>query len=279
MPSDSSGSKEVERYPAVILGHGLGAVKEMGLDRYASRFTDLGIICIAFDYRHFGQSGGQPRQLLNVRLQLEDWEAAIDYTSSLEFVDSGRIGIFGSSFGGGHAISVAAKDKRVKAAISQCPFTSGLCSSLTVGLYPLLKLGILGVKDALFSSKDKIVRVKLAGKPGEAALMNAPDVYQYLQLVPSQLQPSFKNYVAARFALQIGFYNPGWKTSSVHCPILFAVCGKDTVAPSRPTLFFAKRAPKATIKHYTNMGHFNIYTGASFEHATKDYLEFLRSNL
>ncbi len=91
----------------MILGHGLGAVKEMGLDRYASVFTELGIVCVAFDYRHFGESGGQPRQLLDIQLQLQDWEAAIDYTSKLEDVDSERIGIFGSSFGGGHVISTA----------------------------------------------------------------------------------------------------------------------------------------------------------------------------
>lgn len=152
----------------MILGHGLGAVKEMGLDRYASRFTELGIICVAFDYRHFGESSGQPRQLLDIQLQLQDWEAAIDYTSKLEDVDNERIGIFGSSFGGGHVISVAAKDKRVKAAISQCPFTSGLHSSQTVGILPLLKLGILGLRDLLFSSGNSIVPVQLAGRPGES---------------------------------------------------------------------------------------------------------------
>ncbi|GAC92920.1 hypothetical protein PHSY_000479 [Pseudozyma hubeiensis SY62] len=246
----------------------------MGLDRYASRFVSLGIVCVVFDYRHFGQSGGQPRQLLDINLQLQDWDAALDYTAKLEDVDSERIGIFGSSFGGGHVISVAAKDKRVKAVISQCPFTSGLYSSQTVGLVPLLKLAVLGVRDMLFSSKDQIVTVKLA-----AALMNAPDVHQYRQLVPPHLQPTFPDYVAARFALHIALYNPGWSTSSVTCPILFAICGKDSVAPPAPSLTYARNAPKSTIKHYEHMGHFDIYTGDYFDTATSDYLDFLKSNL
>ncbi len=73
------------------------------------------------------------------------------------------------------------------------------------------------------------------------------------QAHPSPLRDDYPDYVAARFALHIGFYNPGWKTASVHCPILFAVCGKDTVAPPGPTLSYAKKAPNATIKHYEQM--------------------------
>lgn len=173
-PLGTRSTSSSARFPAVILGHGLGGIKEMGLDRYASRFVSLGIVCVVFDYRHFGESGGEPRQLLDINLQLQDWDAALNYTSKLEDVDSERIGNFGSSFGGGHVISVAANDKRVKAVISQCPYTSGLHSSQTVGVLPLLKLGVLGLKDMLFSSKNTIVPVKLAGKPGESKYLNPP---------------------------------------------------------------------------------------------------------
>ena len=109
--------------------------------------------------------------------------------------------------------------------------------------------------------------------------MNAPDVVQYHQLVPSHLKDTFKDYVAARFALYIGLYNPGRQTASVHCPIFFAICGKDTVAPSGPTLRYAENAPKATIKKYEQMGHFDIYLGEYFDIATNDYCQFLRKNL
>lgn len=109
--------------------------------------------------------------------------------------------------------------------------------------------------------------------------MNASDVVLYHQLIPPHLKSTFKDYVAARFALFIGLYHPGWKTSSIHCPILFAVCGKDTVAPPQPTLKYAANAPNATIKHYEHMGHFDIYLGEYFDIATKDYCQFLTQNL
>lgn len=263
----------------MILAHGLGGIKEMRLDAYASVFTELGIICVVFDYRHFGGSSGEPRQLLDINRQLQDWDAALDYTSKLEDVDNERVGIFGTSFGGGHVISVAAKDKRVKAVISQCPFTSGIYSSQTVGVLPILKLAVLGVRDLLFSRGNSVVSVPLAGRPGETALMNAPDVMKYKKLVPPHLDEPFRHFVPARFALHIGFYNPGWKTSQVDCPILFAICGKDSVAPPGPTLQYAKNAPKGVIKNYGQMGHFDIYLGEFFDIATKDYNEFLRANL
>lgn len=158
---------QTAKYPAMVLGHGLGGIKEMGLDRYAASFASLGIVCICFDYRYFGESGGEPRQLLDINSQLEDWSNAIDYTSRLEDVDNHRVGIFGSSFGGGHVITLAARDKRIKAVISQCPFTSGLHSSRTVGLLPLIKLGFWGLCD-LFSRGNNIVPVALAGNPGDS---------------------------------------------------------------------------------------------------------------
>lgn len=109
--------------------------------------------------------------------------------------------------------------------------------------------------------------------------MNAHDVMQYKQLIPADLASTYKDYVAARFALHIGLYNPGWQTSQVHCPIVFAICGKDTVAPPSPSLHYAQNAPRATVKLYPEMGHFDIYLGEHFDKSTRDYQEFLKQNL
>lgn len=111
------------------------------------------------------------------------------------------------------------------------------------------------------------------------AMMNTPDALKFRDLIPAHLQESYKDYIAARFMLNVPFYNPGWNTASVHCPILFGVCGLDSVTPAAATLSYCKNAPKATVKHYTQMDHFDIYVGENFEIATKDYIEFLRSNL
>jgi acyl-CoA synthetase (AMP-forming)/AMP-acid ligase II len=115
--------------PVVILGHGLGATHDVRLDAFAERFAAAGVAALAFTYRYFGDSGGQPRQLLSIKRQQEDWDAAISHVKARRDVDSTRIAVWGSSFGGGHAILVAARHPELAAAIAQCPFTDGLASA------------------------------------------------------------------------------------------------------------------------------------------------------
>ena len=126
--------------PVVILGHGLGATREMRLDAFAERFARAGIAALAFTYRHFGDSGGQPRQLLSIKRQLADWDAAIAWVKNRRDVDGTRIAVWGSSFGGGHSITVASRHPELKAAVAQCPFTDGLASALALGLAESLKV-------------------------------------------------------------------------------------------------------------------------------------------
>ena len=119
----------VEKPPIVVLGHGLGAVREMRLDAFCERFAAAGIATLAFTYRYFGDSGGRPRQLMSVKRQLADWDAALDFVKGCADVDGRRVAVWGSSFGGGHAITVASRHPELLAAISQCPFTDGLAST------------------------------------------------------------------------------------------------------------------------------------------------------
>lgn len=153
--------------PAIVLAHGLGGTKELQLDVYADKFNKLGYTCVVFDYRCSGASTGLPRGLVDFAKQQEDWHAALEYTRQLDNVDPERVGIFGTSFGGGHVIQVAAADKRIKAVISQCPFTDGIESSLTCGLTTIPKLMSLGIRDTLFGTDDKPITVPLVGHPGE----------------------------------------------------------------------------------------------------------------
>ena len=107
-----------------MLGHGLSAVRDQRLPAYAERFAEAGLAALLFDYRHFGASGGQPRQLLDINRQLEDWRTAFAYARGLDGVE--QVGLFGSSFGGGHALEIAAEDPAVAAVVAQCPMTDGL---------------------------------------------------------------------------------------------------------------------------------------------------------
>jgi len=92
-------------HPYVVMAHGLGATTELGLDDFARKFAEAGYGVLAFDYRHFGMSDGEPRDVISIRRQLQDWESALAYVRTLPGVDCRRIAIWGSSFGGAHAIN------------------------------------------------------------------------------------------------------------------------------------------------------------------------------
>jgi uncharacterized protein len=266
------------RGPAIVLGHGLGAVKEMRLDAYAERFAAAGYTCLAFDYRHFGSSGGEPRQLLDIGRQLEDWAAAVRFVRSLDVVDPDRVAVFGSSFGGGHAILTAAGDERIAAAIAQCPFTDGLASGLTLGPISTAKVASLAIRDELARLRGgEPIRVALSGPPGSAALMPKADAdAEFTALAPPD--QGFTNEVAARVGLRIPLHSPGRAARRVKAPILFCVCDGDTVAPAKATVRHAAKAPRGEVIRYP-FGHFQIYTGEPFEQAVGDQLAFLGRHL
>ncbi|MDL2424944.1 CocE/NonD family hydrolase, partial [Pseudomonas sp. BAgro211] len=88
----------------------------------------LGYACLVFDYRHFGDSEGMPRQLLDVKKQLQDWKAAVAFVRTQKEVNGRRVILWGTSFSGGHVLSTAAEDMQVAAVVSQCPFTDGVAS-------------------------------------------------------------------------------------------------------------------------------------------------------
>ncbi|KAJ5371482.1 Alpha/Beta hydrolase protein [Penicillium cataractarum] len=235
------------RGPAIVLAHGLGGTKELKLDVYADCFNQMGYTCVVFDYRCSGGSEGLPRGLIDWHMQQEDWKAVIEYTRQLENVDPDQVGLFGTSFSGGHVIQLAALDKKLKAAISQCPFTSGWRSSLCTGVTVAPRLAALGLLDVLFGSDKKPITVSLTGKPGETALMNAPDVLRtFPPLIPEG--HSFQQRVPARLVLKLPFLRPGCYASDVECPTLFGICGRDSVAPASTTLAYAKAAPNGVIK-------------------------------
>lgn len=264
--------------PVVVLVHGMGGIRQMRLDAVCERFQAVGYACLAVDYRHFGASDGEPRQLLDIDRQLADVAAALRYVRGRADLDPARVVLWGTSFGGGHVLLTAAREDAgpgVAAVIAQCPFTDGLASALATRPRSAWAVVRRSVRDRVAARRGRQpIMVATAGPPGSAALMTAPDAESgYLALVPDQPH-GFRNEVAARVGLSIICHRPGRYTASISCPVLFNVCDDDTVAPARTTIRHARRAPRAEIHRYPT-GHFDIYRGRAFEHVINDQIEFL----
>jgi dienelactone hydrolase len=264
--------------PLVVMAHGFSATRELGLEAYAERFCAAGLGVLLFDYRHFGASGGEPRQLLDIAEQHADYHAAIAHARRLDWVDPARIALFGSSFSGGHVVVVASQDPRIAAVVAQCPFEDGIATAKALFGVNMLKLTAAGIRDQAGALAGRPPHyVPAVGEPGSFAVMTTPDSKPgFDAIIPAGTR--WENRVAARIALRFATYRPGTKARDVRCPILFCVCDTDTLAPAKATVKLANRAPLAEVKRYP-IGHFDIYVGEWFQRAVADQTEFLTRHL
>src|SRR5271155_5362972 len=115
----------LKMFPAISMAHGYAGVKEHGLKRFAQAFAEAGFVVLVHDHRNFGASGGALRHDIDPWRQIADWRRAISFLESLPEVDTSRIGVWGTSYAGGHVLVLAATDRRIRAVVSQVPTIGG----------------------------------------------------------------------------------------------------------------------------------------------------------
>jgi len=267
--------------PCIIMGHGFGGTKDMGLEPYAVRYQEAGFAVLVFDYRHVGESGGEPRQLIWIPYQLEDWSAAISYARGLKEIDPAKIALWGTSLSGGHVIVTAAKDNQIACVVAQCPGLDGRASVELlldrVGIGYVFRMVMHGQRDYLRSwfglSPHKI---PIVGKPGSLACLTTPDAYEFFRKFAPQ---NYINRVCARINIRGDKYRPVKQAQNIRCPVLLQVCEFDSITPKSAVEETEKKlGGYAEVVSYP-IGHFDIYIGDNFEKAVNDQLIFFKKNL
>jgi hypothetical protein len=109
---------KTKKYPALVVAHPFGGVKEQTAGIYAGRMAEKGYVALAYDASHQGESGGYPRDTENPTERMEDLRCAIDYLTTLPMVDEDRIGLLGICAGGSYVLGVAPTEMRAKAIAS-----------------------------------------------------------------------------------------------------------------------------------------------------------------
>ncbi|OZE34799.1 MULTISPECIES: alpha/beta hydrolase [unclassified Rhodococcus (in: high G+C Gram-positive bacteria)] len=265
--------------PAVVMAHGFGTPRAIRLFAYAEIFARAGYTVLVFDYRHFGDSDGQPRQLLDIGKQLVDWTNAVAYARTLDGVDSARIVGWGTSFAGGHVLTRAGAGENFAAVIAQVPHVDGIAAVRATGLRRTMKLAPSAVIDQIRAVRGKSPRyVESVGYPGDVAVMATPDAAPGRDklLAESGLESgAYPETVAARILLRIGLYSPGRTASKITCPVLVQIMSEDAITPAAVCQKVARRIPDATV-HIHKGGHFDPYVQPLFPTIIEEQLAFLK---
>jgi fermentation-respiration switch protein FrsA (DUF1100 family) len=233
---------------------------------------------VVFDYRHFGASSGEPRQLLDIKRQLADWAAAVTFARSRAEIDGARIALWGTSFSGGHVIETAARDPQIAAVVAQAPFADGLRNLPSLGVRLALRLTAAGLRDQIGAVLGRPLHmVASVGPPGSLAVMTTPDAEPGFRGIDPP-GSSWRNEAAARIALRVSTYRPGRHSDRIAGPILFAIAEDDAITPPAFARASAARARHSEVRTYPG-GHFDVYVGAGFERAVADQVDFLSRHL
>jgi len=260
-----------ETVPCVVMAHGFSATRDDGLPAYAEAFRDAGFAVVLFDYRHFGASTGQPRQLLDIARQQDDYRAVVDWARRMKGIDPDRIVLWGSSFSGGHVLSVAATDPRIAAVVSQAPFTDSLPAIRQIPVGNLMSATAAALRDGVGAVLGRApILIPAVGPAGTFAVMTTPDADSGFQdlIGPESL---WRNEIAARLLLKLPLYRPGRFAARLRMPVLFCVCDDDAVTPPVSTIKAAHDAPLGELRRYP-YGHFKIYRDPTVK---ADQVEFL----
>ena len=266
--------------PAITMAHGYGGTREHGIERFAKAFADAGFVVLLHDHRGFGASDGEIRHDIDPWQQISDWRYAISYLESLPEVDANRIGLWGTSYAGGHAIVLGATDRRLKAVVAQVPTISGYEQGLRrIPPEAVANIEALFAEDERGRARGEPPRRQLivSDDPSKPAAYRARDAIDfYLQDIPAGI---WENSVTVRSTRAARMYEPGnWLPRVSPTPILMVVALGDAITVTDLALAAYERAlqPKKLVT--IQGGHFDPYLG-QFARSSSAAIEWFLEHL
>lgn len=254
--------RAAKELPVVVLAHGWGMVAGGDLEDYAAAIVNAGLAALTFDFRNLGKSEGFPRQEIDPYRQVEDFRAAISYVRTRPEIDRDRVGIWGSSYSGGHVLYVAAVDKRVKCVVSQVPTISGFkaaqrrasgekASRLRAALEADREARFAGAAPATIRTVDK--------DPTAAVAYPEADSYEYMSSEAARCD-GWVNEITLRSLELARTYEPGVYIKRIApAPLLMIAATDDALTPTdlQQDAFNEAHHPKRLM--LVPGGHYAVY--------------------
>ncbi|KAE8371874.1 Alpha/Beta hydrolase protein [Aspergillus bertholletiae] len=271
--------------PCLVIAHGFSAVKDMILPRFAEHFaTNLPMACLVYDHRGFGDSdnqASQPRQEIIPAHQISDYSDAITYLQRRSDINPDRIGIWGTSYSGGHVLCVGAIDRRVKAVVSQVPFVDGwenFHRLIRPDFVPLVNKLIQEDRLAVAAGEAPKCLPVVNENPLAQSALPSPDSYQFFTTYGRGTK--WENSVTVKSLEALRGYIPATYVEHISpIPLLMVVAENDQATPPDLALKAYAKALEPKSLHILRGGHFDAYDGSHFEESIKVQTAFLRRRL
>lgn len=273
-----------EKPPVIVAAHGVGCQKDMALAHYGDRFAKAGFATFIFDYRTFGGSEGEPRQWASPSRHLDDFVSAVQYIKAElgDVVDVNRVNLWGTSFSGGHVLTLAGSRLRddITSVVAQVPFTDG-----TAFLLDNLKRRPLVVVRAIMAGLHDALRglvhyppayVPLTGERGSFSLLDITpeDSRAFYGTHPPVRQGGWRNAVRAIIALE-SLYRPIRHIPNIRAPLLYLAATNDTLIPLESVTKAVRATPDGQL-YTVKSSHFGVYSGVPFPYLVQHTIAFLR---
>lgn len=270
------------RAPVVVLGHGFALRYGDGLTTYATRFVQEGMAALLFDYRGFGVSSGTPREVVDGYQHVLDFLSAVRFVKTRgDVIDPARIGLFGTSYSGGHVLVAAAKlrnDPSLRAVVSQVPFVDGISSTFALRRSLLPQAVGHAATDLAAALLGRVVYIPVVNDRGFAAFNNPEDWDGYRDLM--RVGEAFPNRVAARVFASLPLYRPTDWVHLIRTPVLMMAGERDTLIPVRgPRAAAARNRRFIEYEELRGATHWDPYALPLFTLAAGRQAAFLRERL
>lgn len=275
-PSDSGAP-----FPVVVMAHGWGMVSGGDLEDYAGALVGAGFAALTFDFRHLGASEGEPRQDIDPYRQIEDYRAAISYVRTRPETDGERVGVWGSSYSGGHALVTAAVDRRVRCVVAQVPTISGWRAAqqrVSAGDLAAQQEWFNTDREARFAGANGQTIPMISADPFEKVAYPGEESYDYMS-AQGRICPTWRNEVTVRSLELARTYEPGAYIQRIApTPLLMIVADADTTTPTdlQQEAYQRARHPKRLLM--VPGGHYSVYT-EHFTETSKAAVEWFRQHL
>ncbi len=269
--------------PLIVMAHGFSAVKEMYLDDFAAFFADAGMAVLVYDHRNLGASDGTPRGHIVPAEQISGYRDAISFAQTLPEVDGNRIGIWGSSYSGGHVLVVAAIDRRVKCVVSQVPLVGGFESArrLIRGDYwPGLRAGFDADRLARLRGEAP-GRIAVTAPDGQPCALPTADTYDFfVDYAKAHSDTTWENDITLHSVELFTEYEPGIYIPRISpTPLMMVAALSDHLAPYDMTAaaFETALEPKKFLA--LPCMHFEAYTGDIFTMSAPAQRDWFKAHL